>query len=86
MLIIRQYFPEISGDIEKFSSVSKLVAYAGLYPKSRQSGESKSDGYMSKCSSSYLRRAIWLATSVTTFKDPATRFFNKRKALREKSI
>ena len=34
-------FSEIGGDIKKFSSVPKLVAYAGLYPKSRQSGEAK---------------------------------------------
>ena len=37
-------FSEIGGDIKKFSSVPKLVAYAGLYPKSRQSGESKTEG------------------------------------------
>ena len=30
---------EIGGDIKKFSSLPKLVAYAGLYPKSRQSGK-----------------------------------------------
>ena len=57
-------FSEIGGDIKKFSSVPKLVAYAGLYPKSRQSGESKSDGHMSKRGSPYLRRAVWLAATV----------------------
>ena len=35
---------ELGGDIKKFSSVPKLVAYAELYPKSRQSGESKTEG------------------------------------------
>ena len=65
-------FSEIGGDIKKFSSVPKLVAYAGLYPKSRQSGESKTDGRMSKRGSPYLRRAVWLAASVAAFKDHLT--------------
>ncbi|MBR0260851.1 MAG: IS110 family transposase, partial [Selenomonadaceae bacterium] len=52
----------------KFSSVPKFVAYAGLYRKSRQSGESKTDGRMSKRGSPYLRRAVWLAA----FKDHLT--------------
>ena len=62
--IVAVIFSEISGDIKKFSSVPKLVAYAGLYPKSRQSGESKTDGRMSKRGSPYLRRAVWLAANV----------------------
>ena len=74
-------FSEIGGDIKKFSSVSKLVAYAGLYPKSRQSGESKTDGHMSKRGSPYLRRAVWLAASVAAFKDPAiSRFYQKKRS------
>ena len=70
---------EIGGDIRKFPSVPKLVAYAGLYPKSRQSGESKTDGRMSKRGSPYLRRAVWLATSVAAFKDPAVSLFYQKK-------
>ena len=38
-------FSQIGDDIKKFFSVPKLVAYAGLYPKSRQSSESKSDDF-----------------------------------------
>ena len=72
-------FSEIGGDIKKFSSVPKLVAYAGLYPKSRQSGESKSDGHMSKRGSPYLRRAVWLAATVAAFKDPAVSLFYQKK-------
>ena len=34
-------FSEIGGDIKKFSFVLKLVAYAGLYSISKQSGESR---------------------------------------------
>ena len=72
-------FSEIGGDIRKFSSVPKLVAYAGLYPKSRQSGESKTDGHMSKRGSPYLRRAVWLAATVAAFKDPAVSLFYQKK-------
>ena len=56
--LVAVIFSEIGGDIKKFSSVAKFVAYAGLYSKSRQSGKSKSDGHMSKRGSPYLRRAI----------------------------
>ncbi|MBR6888223.1 MAG: transposase [Selenomonadaceae bacterium] len=73
-------FSEIGGDIRKFSSVAKLVAYAGLYPKSRQSGDSKTDGRMSKRGSPYLRRAVWLAAALLSA------FFTKRNALKEKTI
>lgn len=72
-------FSEIGGDIKKFSSVPKLVAYAGLYPTSRQSGESKTDGHMPKRSSPYLRRAVWLAANVAAFKDPAISLFYQKK-------
>ena len=66
---------------KKFPSVPKLVAYAGLYPKSRQSGESKSEGHMSKRGSPYLRRAVWLAANVAAFKDPAiSAFYQKKRA------
>lgn len=74
-------FSEIGGDIRKFSSVPKIVAYAGIYPKSRQSGESKSEGRMSKRGSPYLRRAVWLAATVAAFKDPAvSKFYEKKRS------
>ena len=73
-------FSEIGGDISKFESVPKLVAFAGLYPKNRQSGESiNSKGRLSKRGSPYLRCAIWLAAFVAAFKDPAIRQFYERK-------
>ena len=72
-------FSEIGGDIRKFSSVPKLVAYAGLYPTSRQSGESKTDGHISKRGSPYLRRAVWLAATVAAFNDPALSLFYQKK-------
>ena len=73
-------FSEIGGDINKFSTIPKLVAYAGLYPKNRQSGESiNSKGRLSKRGSPYLRRAIWLASFVAAFKEPAIHQFYERK-------
>ncbi len=71
---------EIGGDISKFPSVPKLVAYAGLYPKNRHSGDSvHSNGHISKRGSPYLRRAIWLASFVAAFKDPELNKFYERK-------
>ena len=64
---------------KKFSSIPKLVAYAGLYPKSRQSGESKTDGHMSKRGLPYLRRAVWLASTVAAFKNPTLCLFYQKK-------
>ena len=77
-------FSEIGGDIKKFSSVPKLVAYAGLYPKLRRSGESKTDGCMSKRGSPYLRRAVWLAANVAAFKDCAISLFYEKKRVEGK--
>lgn len=46
-------------DISCFASADKLAAYAGLDPKVKQSGETKSTAvHMSKRGSPYLRRAI----------------------------
>ena len=84
--IVAVIFSEISGDIKKFSSVPKLVAYAGLYPKSRQSGESKTEGHMSKRGSPYLRRAVWLAASVALLKTPLSVVSIKRNVLKGKTI
>lgn len=77
-------FSEIGG--KHFESVPKLVAFAGLYPKNRQSGESiNSKGRLSKRGSPYLRRAIWLAAFVAAFKDPAIHQFYERKISAGKS-
>ena len=63
---------EIGGDIRRFSSSVKLAAYAGVDPTVKQSGDfSATRMKMSKRGSPYLRRAIWLASTVVAFKDPA---------------
>ena len=59
------------GDISRFSSADKLLAFAGLDPSVKQSGEFKSNqNRMSKRGSPYLRRAIWLASTVAVQCDP----------------
>ena len=61
------------GDISRFEKASQLVAYAGLDVSVKQSGEFNAinSAKLSKRVSPYLRRAIWLASTVAAFKDPA---------------
>ena len=71
---------EIGGDIRRFSSSAKLAAYAGVDPTVKQSGDfSGTRMKMSKRGSSYLRRAIWLASAVAAFKDSAIHALYERK-------
>lgn len=59
------------GDIHRFDSPAKLVAFAGLDVKVNQSGEfTGTKNKISKRGSPYLRRAIWLAASRAAFCDP----------------
>lgn len=53
------------GDINRFSSSKKLVAFAGIDPSIKQSGGFlSSENHMSKRGSPYLRRALWIASFV----------------------
>lgn len=53
------------GDINRFSSSKKLVAFAGIDPSIKQSGEFvSSENHMSKRGSPYVRRALWIASFV----------------------
>ena len=71
---------EIGGDIKRFSSSAKLAAYAGVDPTVKQSGDfSGTHMKMSKRGSPYLRRAIWLASTVAAFKDPSIHSLYERK-------
>jgi transposase len=59
------------GDIHRFDSVEKLVAYAGIDPTVYQTGQFQaSDAHMSKRGSPYLRHALWLAATVAVRFDP----------------
>ena len=68
-------------DISCFASADKLAAYAGLNPKVKQSGETKSSAaHMSKRGSPYLRRAIWMAGMIAVQHDPMFKAYYEKKA------
>ena len=69
------------GDITRFKDASKLVAFAGIDPTVKQSGEFMgTKNKMSKRGSPYLRRAIWLAANVASFHDPVlSAYYNKKR-------
>lgn len=68
-------------DISCFTSADKLAAYAGLNPKVKQSGETKSSAaHMSKRGSPYLRRAIWMAGMIAVQHDPMFKAYYEKKA------
>ncbi len=59
------------GDINNFSSPSKLTAFAGLDPSKNQSGNKKSSNEKtSKRGSPYLRHALYTAAMVAANNDP----------------
>ena len=59
------------GDINNFSSPSKLTAFAGVDPTENQSGNKKStDEKTSKRGSPYLRHAIYQAAFIASNNDP----------------
>lgn len=70
------------GDITRFKDASKLVAFSGIDPSVKQSGEFISThNKMSKRGSPYLRRAIFLATQVAAFNDPVlSAYYQKKRA------
>jgi len=68
------------GDISRFPVPKKLVAFVGIDPSVRQSGEfTGSENRMSKRGSPHLRRAIWLAAMVAAFHDPVLSAFYQKK-------
>lgn len=67
-------------DIARFNSAGKLLAYAGLDPTVRQSGEFLSNqNRMSKRGSPYLRRAIWMACTTAVQHDPMFHAYYEKK-------
>lgn len=68
------------GDISRFSSPSKLVAYAGIDASVSQSGEyHSSNNKMSKRGSPYLRKALFSAALVASNHDPVFKAFYQKK-------
>jgi len=73
------------GDIQRFSNLKQLVAYAGLDPTVHQSGQFQaSHSHISKRGSTYLRRALWIAASVARQYDPDLKALYQRKRLQHK--
>ena len=70
------------GDINNFSSPSKLTAFAGIDPSENQSGNKKStDEKTSKRGSPYLRHAIYLSAMVASNNDPVMHdYYIKKRA------
>lgn len=68
------------GDINRFQSSSALVAFAGIDPTVRQSGEfSSTHNHMSKRGSPYLRHAIFLAATTCSFHNSPLNAYYKKK-------
>lgn len=70
------------GDISRFPEAKKLVAFVGVDPSVRQSGQFiGTQNKISKRGSPHLRRAIWLAAVVAAFHDPVlSAFYQKKRA------
>lgn len=69
------------GNISRFRSSDKLVAYAGIDPTVKQSGNfASTQNHMSKRGSPYLRRAIWMACTVAWRYDPMFRAYYDKKS------
>lgn len=70
------------GDISRFSTPAKLVAYAGIDASISQSGDYHStNNKMSKRGSPYLRKALFQAALVASFNDPTfSAYYQKKRA------
>ena len=68
------------GDVNRFQSPDKLVAYAGIDATVYQSGEFEAlETHMSKRGSPYLRQALWQAASMAVLYDPQLKAYYQRK-------
>ena len=68
------------GDISRFKNSSALIAFAGIDPTVRQSGEFNSThNHMSKRGSPYLRHAIFLAATTCSFHNSPLNAYYKKK-------
>ena len=68
------------GDISRFKNSSSLIAFAGIDPTVRQSGEFNSThNHMSKHGSPYLRHAIFLAATTCSFHNSPLNAYYKKK-------
>ena len=72
--------PGETGNVNRFDNPKKLVAFAGIDPTVRQSGNySGTNNRLSKRGSPYLRRAIWMSAVVAARFDPVFKAFYEKK-------
>jgi transposase len=68
------------GDVNRFATLEKLVAYAGIDPTVYQTGQFEArQAHMSKRGSPYLRHALWLAASAARQHDPQLKAYYERR-------
>ena len=69
------------GDITRFESEEKLIAYAGIDATVYQSGQFQAaEAHMSKRGSPYLRHALWPAAAMAIRYDPSLKtYFDKKR-------
>ena len=68
------------GDIRRFPSLKKLVAYAGIDPTVYESGQFQArNTRMSKRGSPYLRHALWMAAGIARMHDPELKAYYQKK-------
>lgn len=68
------------GDISRFESEDKLVAYAGIDASVHQSGQfNATEMHMSKRGSPYLRLALWQAASMAVLHDEELKAYYQKK-------
>ncbi len=67
------------GNINRFESAEKLVAFAGIHPFIKESGKMRSEISISKRGDALLRTAIYFSTIVATRSNPVISEFYHRK-------
>lgn len=70
------------GDIQRFETPAKLIAYAGIDATVHQSGQFRAtESHMSKRGSPYLRLALWQTTSMALrYNDELSIYYQKKRA------
>jgi len=75
------YFLAEVGDISRFSTYKKLIAYCGLDPSVDESGKHKGESRISKRGNAHLRRIIWLmSVNVVRHNEYFKAYFQRKRA------
>jgi transposase len=68
------------GDIQRFETLDKLVAYTGIDATVYQTGQFEaSEAHMSKRGSPYFRHALWMAATAALLHDPSLKAYYQKK-------